>query len=207
MVKTSNVFDALGNLDEDPIISIDSDFDNGFGNMDKQASATIDSFSSPGTTPIVEKINKLESQLIERKLVLLGDDGKPLPMQKANVENYASIPSSSNASPPCISKSTPNMVKEGKNVGNPFSNVGDIVISDSDDDKVLDDFNETSNFMAFDGSKCGSRVGMRSLLEQWKEDIHDQDPYDDDEFDDCSRINAQMKFANDYYISLRGQIR
>ena len=59
----------------------------------------------------------------------------------------------------------PNMVKEAKKVGNPFSKVGDIVISDSDDDEVLDDFNETSNFMAFDGSKSGSGVGMRSLLE------------------------------------------
>ena len=60
--------------------------------------------------------------------------------------------------------------------------------------------------MAFDGSKGGSRVGIRSLLEQWKEDTHDQNPYDDDEFDDCGLTDAQLKFTNAYDISLCGQI-
>lgn len=112
MVKTFYAFDALGDLDEDPFVFKDSDFDHGFGNMDKQASAIIDSFGSPSTTPLVEKINKLESQIIEGKCVLMGDDAKSVPMKKANADNYASIPSSSNA--------LPLMVKKGKNVGNPF---------------------------------------------------------------------------------------
>ena len=51
-------------MDEDPTVNKDSDFDNGFGIMDKQVGVTIDSFDSASTTPLVEKINKLESQII-----------------------------------------------------------------------------------------------------------------------------------------------
>ena len=61
--------------------------------------------------------------------------------------------------------------------------------------------------MVFDCPKGGSVVGMWSLLEQWKEDTHDQNHYDDEEFYDCGLTDAQLKFANVYDISLRGQIR
>ena len=40
-------------------------------------SVTIDAFDSLSNTPLVEKINKIESQIIEGKLVLVGDDVKP----------------------------------------------------------------------------------------------------------------------------------
>jgi hypothetical protein len=61
-------------------------------------------------------------------------------------------------------------LKMKKKVGNPFSKVGNFVISDSDsdsdDDEVLEDYNKTTSFMAFNGSKSGSGVGIKSLLEQ-----------------------------------------
>ena len=40
------------------------------------------------------------------------------------------------------------------------------------------------------------------------EDTCDQNSYDDDdEFDDCGLTGSQLKFANAYDISLRGQLR
>jgi hypothetical protein len=45
-----------------------------------------DAFGSPSNTSLVDRINNLEAQILDGKLVLLIDDGKPLPMQKeANV--------------------------------------------------------------------------------------------------------------------------
>ena len=35
-------------------------------------------FGSPSTTSLAARINELESQMLDEKLVLLGDDGKPL---------------------------------------------------------------------------------------------------------------------------------
>ena len=37
---------------------------------------------------------------------------------------------------------------------------------DSDDDEILDDHNETANFMAFDGSKSGGGVNMKSFIKE-----------------------------------------
>ena len=51
---------------------------------------------------------------------------------------------------------------------------------------------------------------MKSLLEQWRKDTYDHNPYDDDdddEYDDFGLTEAQLKFANAYNISIRGQIR
>ncbi|GJY25711.1 reverse transcriptase domain-containing protein [Tanacetum coccineum] len=48
--------------------------------------------------------------------------------------------------------------------------------------------------------------GNKSLYEQWKEN-HDEFLYDDDDFDDPSLSDAQLKFANAFDINLRGQLR
>ncbi|GKB27498.1 hypothetical protein Tco_0866899 [Tanacetum coccineum] len=40
-----------------------------------------------------------------------------------------------------------------------------------------------------------------------EEKNHGDDPYDDDDFDDPSLTDAQMKFANDFDINLRDQLR
>ena len=54
-----------------------------------------------------------------------------------------------------------------------FSKVGDLVVSNSDDDQVLEDYNVTASYIAYDGSKSGSGAGMKSLYEQWKKDTYD----------------------------------
>ena len=69
------------------------------------------------------------------------------------------------------------MVSEGKKVGNPFSKVGDLVISDSDDNEVLEDYNETTSHMVLMVLKSASGAGMKSLYEQWKKDTYYQNPY------------------------------
>lgn len=56
------------------------------------------------TTPIVEKIGKLEQLIIEGKGTLVDDNGKPVP------------------------------VADGIRKGNPFSKVGEVVVSESEDE-------------------------------------------------------------------------
>ena len=70
-------------------------------------------------------------------------------------------------------------------VGNPFSKVGNVVVSDSDDDEVLEYPNETNYF--------GSGGNERSLLEHWKDGTGDYNDYEDDYFDDCGLSAAQLK--------------
>ncbi|GJZ46106.1 zinc knuckle CX2CX4HX4C containing protein, partial [Tanacetum coccineum] len=78
--------------------------------------------------------------------------------------------------------------------------VNDLVNADSDSE-VYEVYNETTNFMA-----SGSGVGNKSLYELWKE-TYDIDQYDDDDFDDLFLTDSQLKFANAFDISLRGQLR
>ena len=88
VLNTSNTFSTLNEIDDStmdnvksigdtnlPIVehsftlnSKDSDFGNKIGNMDKQASASIDSFGSLSITSLVDKINNIESQIIDRKM-------------------------------------------------------------------------------------------------------------------------------------------
>ncbi|PWA64262.1 zinc knuckle CX2CX4HX4C [Artemisia annua] len=71
--------------------------------------------SSKGSTPIVEKIGKLEKLLIDGIATLVDDDGHPIPSTSAT-----------------------------KRV-NPFSKVGEIVVSDSEDELVANPFDESAN--------------------------------------------------------------
>nr|GEZ07510.1 RNA-directed DNA polymerase, eukaryota, reverse transcriptase zinc-binding domain protein [Tanacetum cinerariifolium] len=78
--------------------------------------------------------------------------------------------------------------------------------------EVHEVFNETLGFMASTSfkvnkiSKSGSVVGNKNLYEQLKE-TYNEDSYDDDDFGDCCLTDAQMKFANFFDTSLRGQHR
>ncbi|GJS02358.1 hypothetical protein Tco_0318866 [Tanacetum coccineum] len=47
--------------------------------------------SSPSNTPLVTRINGLKSQMIERTLVLLDDDGKPLKHSKSAIPSYFNV--------------------------------------------------------------------------------------------------------------------
>ncbi|PWA45854.1 zinc knuckle CX2CX4HX4C [Artemisia annua] len=69
---------------------------------------------SKGSTPIVEKIGKLEKLLIDGRATLVDDNGHPIPSTSATKR------------------------------GNPFSKVGKIVVSDSEDE-VANPFDESAN--------------------------------------------------------------
>lgn len=147
MVNASNAFDVLSDLDEDPSLHV-------------EPSANISSSNVNTTTvdrghvikdSLIEKINKLESQIIKGEIVLLGDDEKPLLMQtEANVAhmgNNENSPSSLSNVACCV------ISNKGKNVDNLFSKVGNLVISDSDsNDEVEDVYDKTSHFMTSGGA-------------------------------------------------------
>ncbi|GJY30440.1 hypothetical protein Tco_0413935 [Tanacetum coccineum] len=86
-----------------------------------------------------ERINDLEKQMLDGKLVLVDYDGKPL-----------------------------------KKVNNPIN---------ADSDSEVEE----------------------SMHEQWRE-TYTEDPYDDDDFDDCGLTDDLMAFANKFNISLCGQL-
>ncbi|GKC48233.1 hypothetical protein Tco_1065955 [Tanacetum coccineum] len=131
-----------------------------------------------------KRINGMESQMIEGKRVLLGDDEKPLKTCTPT------SPSSSYV----VSKKVDDLVNED---------------SDSEVEEVYD---ETVTFMASTSSnvnkasKSGNGWGNKRLYEQWKK-CHGEDPYNDDDFDDLVLTDAQIKFANAFDINLRGQRR
>ncbi|GJZ17044.1 hypothetical protein Tco_0553167, partial [Tanacetum coccineum] len=110
-VSNSNSFDALDMVKNDDELGTNGGI---LMLAEKGAESSSDAFSSPNTTPLAARINDLERQMLDGKLVLMDDDGK---LQKRDFE----------------------------------------------------------------------------------------DPYDDDDFDHLT--DAQMKFANSFDISLRGQLR
>ena len=94
---------------------------------DKEVDESI-GFGKP-STPIAEKIDKLEKLIIDGKGTLVDDNGKPVP------------------------------VVEGIKKGNPFSKVGDVVVSDSDDE-VLEPDDTMSNYL----SSAGGHNELESYL-------------------------------------------
>ncbi|GKA06977.1 hypothetical protein Tco_0686201 [Tanacetum coccineum] len=67
--KASNLnpFDALDSVENDDDLGIN-----------KGNSKLYEAFDSPTTTPLIEMINNLKRQILDDKLVLVDDDGKPL---------------------------------------------------------------------------------------------------------------------------------
>lgn len=139
-ISTSNQFDALNLYDTDafgiPTYDTNMDVDAGRTtevNEDEsvktgttsQEPIVSDSMGTKevGSAPIGEKISKLEKQLIDGKATLVDDDGYPIP--SASVTKRA----------------------------NPFSKVGDVVVSDSDEDEVLNTFDESVNLFG-GGHEC-----------------------------------------------------
>nr|GEW61190.1 hypothetical protein [Tanacetum cinerariifolium] len=90
-------------------------------------------------TLYVKKINELESQMLDGKLMLVGDDGTPLKSCKSM------LPSSSNVA--------------SKKVDDP--------VNEDSDDEVLEVYNETATFMAStnEASKSSRGGGQKSLYE------------------------------------------
>ncbi|GKB04856.1 putative reverse transcriptase domain-containing protein [Tanacetum coccineum] len=79
-VSKSNSFDALNSIDND----VELGTNGGSSHLaDQEANYSGSSFwnaesSSPSTTPIIEKINKMENLIIDEKAILVDNEGKPL---------------------------------------------------------------------------------------------------------------------------------
>ncbi|GJY25804.1 hypothetical protein Tco_0400530 [Tanacetum coccineum] len=73
---STNPFDALNTIEEGDELGSNG----GSSNSSKKfvQDVAVSASGSPSNTPLVTRINELESQMIDEKLVLLGDDGKPL---------------------------------------------------------------------------------------------------------------------------------
>nr|GEV67233.1 hypothetical protein [Tanacetum cinerariifolium] len=84
-VSNSNPFDALNSIENNDSLGMNGENSKSVGKgPNSGVSPSNHGFfnvisSSTSTTPMVEKINKLEKQIIEGKLTLVDDDGKPLP--------------------------------------------------------------------------------------------------------------------------------
>ncbi|GJZ95603.1 hypothetical protein Tco_0667937 [Tanacetum coccineum] len=134
---------------------------------------------SPSNTPLVTRINKQESQMIEGTLVLLDDDGKPLKPSKSTLPSSSSV----------VSKRVDNMGNED---------------NDSEVEKVYDGtaiYMTSTGFNVNKACKSGRGRGNKSLYEEWKKN-HGEEPYYDDDFNDLGLTDAQMKFANAFDINL-----
>ncbi|GJT57447.1 hypothetical protein Tco_0992501 [Tanacetum coccineum] len=108
----------------------------------------------------------------------------------------------------CLDKSSKS-AERGVNSGLVSSTHGTSPVALDSGNEVEDVFNETVGFMASTSSKVekypksGSGVESKSMYEQWREN-YVQDPYDDDDFDDCDLTSTALQFANAFDINLRG---
>ncbi|GJW93710.1 beta-glucosidase 12 [Tanacetum coccineum] len=153
--------------------------------MSRKVMSSTNPFDALNT---IEEGNELGSNegsiihMIEGKLVLQDDNGKPLKLSKSTLHSSSNV----------VSKKVDDLVNE------------------DNDNEVEEIYNETATYMASTSfnvnksSKSDSGGGNKCFYEQWKES-HGEDPYDDD-FDDLSLTDAQMNFANAFDINLHGFI-
>ncbi|GKF04602.1 hypothetical protein Tco_0035270, partial [Tanacetum coccineum] len=81
LMSPANPFDALNTIEEGDELGSNG----GSSNSDKKVVQDMagSASSSPSKAPLIAKINDLESQMIEGKLVLLDDEGKSLKPSKS----------------------------------------------------------------------------------------------------------------------------
>ncbi|GJR20009.1 hypothetical protein Tco_0968536 [Tanacetum coccineum] len=142
VTSSTNPFDALNTIKEGDELGSNR----GLSNSGKKVVQDVAGLTcgSPSNTPLVARINELESQMIEGKLVLLDEDGKPLKPSKST------LPSSSNE----------------------VSTKVDDLVNEDNDSEVEEVYDETATYMAFTSfnvnkaSKSGSGGGNKNLYEQ-----------------------------------------
>ncbi|GKA25976.1 hypothetical protein Tco_0712085 [Tanacetum coccineum] len=84
-VSNSNPFDVLNSVKNDDDLGTNGVLSKSAGNGPNSDVFPSDhrlfnvTYSSTSTTPIVERIDKIERKIIDGKLALVDDDGKPLP--------------------------------------------------------------------------------------------------------------------------------
>nr|GFC41091.1 hypothetical protein [Tanacetum cinerariifolium] len=134
---------------------------------------------SPNNTPLVARINELESQMLEGKFVLLDDDEKPFKPSKSTFISSSNV----------VSKKVDD--------------------NDSEVKEVYDEtatYMASTGFNVNKASKSCSGGENKPCINNERK-IMKKTPYDNDDFDDHGLTDAQMKFANAFHINLRGQLR
>nr|GEW01537.1 hypothetical protein [Tanacetum cinerariifolium] len=81
VVSNSNLFDALNSIENDDDLGTNE----GNSILDRKGVAS----SSISSTPIAKRIDKIKRQMIIGKLLLVDDDGKPLPKVVSMVNTYS----------------------------------------------------------------------------------------------------------------------
>ncbi|GKB45186.1 hypothetical protein Tco_0890128, partial [Tanacetum coccineum] len=81
--NSANLFDALNMIENDDELRSNEGSSNSCKKAIHEVAGSV--FSSPSTTPLIAKINQLESQMLNGKFVLVGDDGKPLKPCKSTI--------------------------------------------------------------------------------------------------------------------------
>ncbi|GJZ25194.1 hypothetical protein Tco_0562653 [Tanacetum coccineum] len=87
-VSNSNPFDALNSVEDD------DDLGTNVRNLKSAGNGSLKvARGSSSNTPIIEKIDKLERQILDGKLMLVDDDGKPLykVVSKGNVDSDSEV--------------------------------------------------------------------------------------------------------------------
>lgn len=144
-----DVSTTIGNASQDPLVS---DF-----NSQEPLVSDLLGTKEVGSTPIVDKIGKLEKLIIDGKATLVDDDGHPIPSTSFTKR------------------------------ANPFSKVGVVVVSESDDDEVLNTFDESANLFG-GGHEC--------------EDEYDYDDYSKQIYDLPGELDALNVI---YGLNLQGR--
>lgn len=146
------------------------DTSNQFAALDME---DIDVNAIPCTTPIVEKIEKIEKLIIDGKATLVDDNGNPLKRvdefrtigmesQDQIVSELKEMEQSADSKPSSSSFTYTSSTK----VGNPFLKVEEVVVSDIDDEEVFEPDNPMAKFLA--------STGGGHELEDYYDDYADQ---------------------------------
>ncbi|GJT40071.1 hypothetical protein Tco_0939936 [Tanacetum coccineum] len=143
-------------------------------------------FLSTITTPIIAKIDKIEWLIIDGKVTLVDDEGKPL-TRVDSLDDHDSEDEVASVDNDMINF----LASKGVGYGKPLTRVDSLDDHDSEDEVASVD-NDMTNFLA--SKDVG--YGTNSLLEQWKESYgnvdYDYDPYGDDMYE-CQDIPNKIQ--------------
>ncbi|GJU37711.1 hypothetical protein Tco_1186065 [Tanacetum coccineum] len=146
--------------------------------------------SSTSTTPIVERINKLERQIIDGKLTHVDDDGNSLPkvVSMKNVDSDSEVE---------------DVVNENAGKKSPIPHWGfPFLVGDEDGMGTVSTIPRIPGLVAI-----SSGYGTNSLLEQWKVTKRDDDydPYDDDLYESHDMFENLQGICDDFDMTVRGR--
>ncbi|GJS71910.1 hypothetical protein Tco_0704751 [Tanacetum coccineum] len=181
-------------------------------------SSSNDGFSivdSPNPSSLAANIRDIESKILEGKLVLLGDDGKPLkPSRLTRVEpspheERASLDLGTDSwgrldfARALIGIRADRPLKDTMVIAIPMNSFAAL----NEHDKVFENVNMTK--ARNEGKICmnATKVVDESGSDVDDKESYDEDPYDDDDHEACDLTTDQMAFCDAWDINLCGKIR